>query len=211
MARPSQHLDQRLLDAGLQLLPIHGCKGLSARIVTQHAGVNLGMFHYHFGSKETFIRAVLSRLYETMFSELMLQSSADALAVNNLRNVLRVLGGFAQRNRALMSRILADAMAGETVAIEFIQTHIPRHLRILVALLGEAQERGEIQVLPIATAISFIAGAVVGPILISSPLTQQLPAESPVMYLIDQQILSDSALEQRISLALRALAVAPSP
>ena len=48
MARPSQNVDQRLLEAGLALLPQTGCAGLSVRRLADHAGVNLGMFHYHF-------------------------------------------------------------------------------------------------------------------------------------------------------------------
>lgn len=45
MARPSQNIDCALLDAGLALLPVTGCSGLSVRRLTEQAGVNLGMFH----------------------------------------------------------------------------------------------------------------------------------------------------------------------
>ena len=31
MVRPSQYIDQLLLDAGLELLPVTGCAGLSVR------------------------------------------------------------------------------------------------------------------------------------------------------------------------------------
>ncbi len=61
MVRPSQNIDQLLLDAGLALLPGTGCAGFSVRKLTQLAGVNLGMFHYHFGSKQGLYREVLAR------------------------------------------------------------------------------------------------------------------------------------------------------
>ena len=87
MPRPSQNVDQRLLDAGLELLPLTGCAGLSVRRLTEHAGVNLGMFHYHFKSKDNFIRAVLQRTYEAMFSALTLEVDATATPLHNLRGV----------------------------------------------------------------------------------------------------------------------------
>ena len=64
MPRPSQNVDQLLIDAGLELLPETGCAGLSVRKLTEHAGVNLGMFHYHFRNKDNFVRTLLQRTYE---------------------------------------------------------------------------------------------------------------------------------------------------
>jgi len=73
MARPSQSIDQLLPDAGLALWPLTGCAGLSARRLTEHAGVNLGMFHYHFKTRENFTNAVLQRTYKEMFTALTMR------------------------------------------------------------------------------------------------------------------------------------------
>ncbi|MBC7946203.1 MAG: TetR/AcrR family transcriptional regulator, partial [Burkholderiales bacterium] len=48
MPRPSQNTDRRLIKAARKLLPETGCSGLNLRQVAVKAGVNLGMFHYHF-------------------------------------------------------------------------------------------------------------------------------------------------------------------
>jgi AcrR family transcriptional regulator len=37
----------------MALLPQTGCAGLSVRKVAERAGINLGMFHYHFKSRYT--------------------------------------------------------------------------------------------------------------------------------------------------------------
>jgi AcrR family transcriptional regulator len=62
MPRPSQDQDQALLAAGAALYPGLGCAGLSVRRVADAAGVNPAMVHYHFGSKDGFLRAAAAAL-----------------------------------------------------------------------------------------------------------------------------------------------------
>ena len=127
--RPSRHLDRALVAAGRELLPVHGCSGLTIRQVSEAAGVNIGMFHYHFRTREAFLRAVMQSAYEEMFSRLTLGIAKEATATANLRAALRTLGRFVQDNRALIARILADALAGDVIAREFLKDNFPRHLR----------------------------------------------------------------------------------
>ena len=63
MPRPSRAVDEAMLRAGRALLPRLGCRGLTQRALAAHAGVQPGMFHYHFGSKDDFLRALLQQLY----------------------------------------------------------------------------------------------------------------------------------------------------
>ena len=53
---------QRILDAAERLFAAHGFAGTSLRAVIKEAGVNLAAVHYHFGTKEDLLRAVLSRI-----------------------------------------------------------------------------------------------------------------------------------------------------
>ena len=53
---------ERILDAAERLFAAHGFAGTSLRAVTREAGVNLAAVHYHFGTKEDLLRAVLSRI-----------------------------------------------------------------------------------------------------------------------------------------------------
>jgi AcrR family transcriptional regulator len=53
---------ERILDAAERLFATHGFAGTSLRSVTKEAGVNLAAVHYHFGTKEDLLRAVLSRI-----------------------------------------------------------------------------------------------------------------------------------------------------
>lgn len=53
---------ERILDAAEHLFAERGFDGTSIRDVTADAGVNLAAVHYHFGSKEDLLRAVLERV-----------------------------------------------------------------------------------------------------------------------------------------------------
>lgn len=205
MARPSQNIDQRLLDAGIELLPIVGCSGLSARRLTEHAGVNLGMFHYHFRSKDNFIRILLTQIYDRMFSMLVLKAGEATSPVENLRNALYVVAQFGRGNRQLLLRIVADAINGETVAVEFLRTNIPRHLAVLAGLILEAQRGRYIVHAPLPQVIAFLGGAIIAPVLLGTALLEHaaLPAEIGAAF--DHDIMSEQAVGQRIDFALRGL------
>lgn len=205
MPRPSRNIDQRLLDSGLALLPETGCRGLSARKLAEHAGVNLGMFHYHFRNKENFIRILLEQTYEQMFSMLTLHAAGADSPRANLRNALLVLGRFASAHRRLLFRIAGDAMAGEAVAAGFLRTNIPRHVVVVMRLVAEAQQCGELQRLPLPQAMAFLAGAVVAPVLLGGALIEQSAIPAPLAAGFDAAVLSDEAIAQRIDLALRGL------
>ncbi|MEO8152949.1 MAG: TetR/AcrR family transcriptional regulator [Rhizobacter sp.] len=204
MPRPSQNVDQLLLEAGRELLPQTGCAGLSVRRLTEHAGVNLGMFHYHFKNKENFIRAVLQRVYEEMFSALTLKVNPARSPIDSLRDVLTTLARFGRDQRALLLRIAADAMGGEPLAAEFFRANLPRHIAVILQLIAHAQAEGLIAKAAPPTVIAFIFGAVGAPVLIGAALQQHTDAAS--VQRIEQHVLSDDAIAQRIDFALRGLA-----
>lgn len=207
MARPSQNIDQRLLAAGLALLPETGCRGLSARKLVEHAGVNLGMFHYHFRNKETFIRILLDQIYEQMFAMLVIKAAESQSPIGNLRNALGVLAQFAYRNRRLLLRIVTDALAGEAVAGEFLRANIPRHLAVLADLIAAAQKQGEIAAAPLPQVLAFLGGSVIAPVLLGSALVEQAVIPGFLAEAFEVNVLSEGAAVQRIEFALRGLAL----
>jgi len=54
----------RILDAAEDLFAQHGVAGTSLRALTAEAGVNLAAVHYHFGSKDALLDAVVERRAE---------------------------------------------------------------------------------------------------------------------------------------------------
>ena len=52
----------RILDAAEQLFAEHGVEGASLRQITREADVNIAAIHYHYGSRDGLVRAVLDRV-----------------------------------------------------------------------------------------------------------------------------------------------------
>ena len=48
----SQDTREALVDAAVELFAENGFEGVGTRAIAEHAGVNIGGIHYHFGSKE---------------------------------------------------------------------------------------------------------------------------------------------------------------
>lgn len=210
MPRPSRNLDRALLAAGRELLPLRGCAGLSIREVAEAAGVNLGMFHYHFRTREAFLRAVLQQAYEEMFGELTYTVAARFGPVDNLRRALQVLGRFLRDNRPLLTRVLADALSGDPVASAFLRDNAPRHLGVMQQLIGAAQAGGELRAMAVPQALGICAGALAAPILFGGAIADSGALGKGGSRTLANALLTDAAIDERIDVALGALA-APSP
>ena len=217
MPRPSRNLDRALLAAGRELFPARGCAGLSVREVADAAGVNLGMFHYHFKSREAFLRALLQSVYEDLYSELVARASQipagarDARAIDFLRAALQFMGRFVRANRPLLTRVLIDALGKDPIATDFLDRNMPRHLGIVLGLLQAAQKEGSVRAdIPAPQLLGFCAGSLAMPILFGGAILERGAASAPVAQLIESALLSDPALDQRVELAIAAIST-PQP
>ncbi|MBW8848288.1 MAG: TetR/AcrR family transcriptional regulator [Burkholderiales bacterium] len=206
MPRPSQDQDQALLAAGAQLYPALGCAGLSIRRVAEAAGVNPAMVHYHFGSKDAFLRALLQQHYEEMFAALSLTSQGDADVMERLAAALLGVARFVREHRPLIARVWADAQGGQAVAQDFLRANAPRHLGVLMALMQEAEARGRLPRQPLLTRFSFLMGAVVAPVVLVGGMQTINVVPPAVLAGVQGDVLSDAALQRRIEWALLGLA-----
>ena len=207
MPRPSRNVDAALLEAGRALYPQTGVAGLSVRKVVEHAGVNLGMFHYHFGSKEAFVRTLLQQLYDGMFAELALAAGADRRPVEALRASMNVLARFVRDNRMLLRRLLTDALNDEPVALAFVRANLPRHIGVIVGLVEAAQRAGALKPVASRQALAFVAGGVGAPILLGSVLSERDGAPDAMRRGFREAVISDRALAERVDLVLAGLAL----
>lgn len=210
MARPSQGIDQALLRSGLALLPQLGCAGLSVRKLAEHAGVNPAMFHYHFGSKAAFLQTLLQQLYEQMYARLSAGASQDGPVLQRLEVALMTLAGFVREHHALVGRLAIDAASGETVVHDFVRANAPRHLGLLLQLLAEAEAAGVLRPAPPLQRFVFLMGAVLSPMLVAPAMAALGVAPGLVGAAVQQQVLADEAIRQRVQLALAALRAEPA-
>jgi AcrR family transcriptional regulator len=209
MARPSRNLDARLIKAGRELFPETGVAGLSVRKVAERAGANLGMFHYYFRTKHEFIRQLLQAMYDEMFTSLELAASAGP-PCEALRGALNVLGRFGRDNGRLLRRLIADALANEPLAVEFLRANMPRHVGVILALIAAGQRAGELRTMAPPQALAFLAGSVAAPVLIAGAIAERalVPGVTPDLAAL---IASDAAIAERVECALAGLAVPAAP
>lgn len=212
MPRPSKQIDLALLASGTALYPTVGAAGLTVRAVAEHAGVNPAMFHYHFSSKDVFLRMLLQRMYEEMYGGMSSQAQAEGPALERVRGALFGIAVFARGHRRLLARLLTDAIHGEAVATQFLRENGPRHVGLLFGLVQQAVAEGALPVLPPLQQLVTLMGSVVMPVVFVSGIFDALdhPLLSPAV--LAEQVMDDAAITQRIDLVLSALGTAaPSP
>ena len=108
MSRPSRRQDQLLIESAKALLPETGVSAMSLKEIASRCGVNLGMFSYHFGNKDQFIKQVLESVYDDLFLE--------------VEEISKKTGGRLQKFALLLSRLL--------FLFEIIEKFSPRFFRI---------------------------------------------------------------------------------
>lgn len=210
MPRPSRHLDRDLLAAGRRLYEEGGCAAISVRRVAEAAGANPAMVHYHFGSRDGFVRALLQTVYDAMFADLSLVADERGHPVTGrLRHSLKVIARFVRDHRALLRHLVREAFAGEPAAVDFARTNLPRHLGVVGRLVAEGQRDGTLRHVPVPQALAFVAGALGAPILAGAALIASGLAPQEVAASLEADVLSDAALDERIDLVLAGLAAHP--
>jgi AcrR family transcriptional regulator len=208
MSRPSRSTDKLLIQAGRKLLPETGVSGLTMRRVAAKAKVNLGMFHYHFGSKREFSRRVLEEIYEDFFRDFSMETGGQEPAKQRLGLALGALARFARDNRKLLLAIVRDVLEGEAEATAFAKASIPRHMGIIIGLVEECQRRGELKQIPAPLVLSFLLGATAMPIL-AMGIIEKSAAKKPfglTMAEVVPVFVSDKAIAARVGMALAGLA-----
>ena len=211
MPRPSRNIDQVLLQSGRALYPVHGCAGLSLRLLAEHAQVNVGMFHYHFQSKDNFLRELLTQMYEELFQQLQQEASIAGTTLQRLRQALCRLGRLMREHGDGLARVLGDAAHGEPVAMAFVQANGARHVVLLLGLLEQAAREGSLAPLPPTQRLAFLMGAVVAPMVIAPRAMQMGILPAPLVAAIRGDVLSDAGIAQRVDYALWALTHKPAP
>ena len=207
MPRPSRNIDELLLQTGRELLADSGASALSIRRLTRQAGVNLGMFHYHFKSRENFIRTLLQQMYDEMFASLSVQVERQQTSYETLRSAVRVLARFGRDNRRLLLRISLDALNGEVLAAQFLQSNLPRHVQVIIGLIVAGQNEGVLRKVPVMQALAFLAGSVAAPILMGTAAVASGLVPAAVTAQLEAEMLSDEAIDQRIDMALHGLSL----
>ena len=133
----------------MELFAEKGIGGTSLRVLTQQAGANLAAVHYHFGSKDALVDAVLERHAATLNQERLTGlESIEATAGSESPGVAAILTAFVtpgarsletQRDRrALLVRLRGRI---EAEPPEVVEALIRKHFGVVCAHFVEALQR----------------------------------------------------------------------
>ena len=208
MPRPASGADKKLLKAGIQLVRLKGFYGLTVREACRLAGVNTGIFHYYFGSKNEFAKAVLKRLY----SEFMLKFRAGAAEGDTprdrLKNALIEVGKFARDVRNSAPLLFADMAYGKKETFRFLSGNFTGHIKLIASLTAECRPASSVNERSIPFIMSTLLPTMVFPVIVSGILARNgvrtLGAFGPSRT-IEEEVISDAGIALRAEIAIRGL------
>ncbi|MBI4346060.1 MAG: TetR/AcrR family transcriptional regulator [Elusimicrobia bacterium] len=208
MTRPTGDSARKLLEAGRALALARGFGGVTVREVCRRAKVNLGLFHYHFKTREAFVSRLLDEGYGDFFARLSGSAEGGGSPPERLRRALASIARFTRENRRLCIGMLRDGMNGERRVAAFAAKAFPHHMPLVLAIYEEGVRRGDFRRLPVPLFLSVCMGAMNGPNIMLT-LLEDHGARRPfgrALGGVAQDLLSDAALEERVDMILAALA-----
>lgn len=198
---------RRLLDAGRAVAREHGCGAIKVREVARKAGVNLGLFHYHFKTRDAFVRRVLDETYADFFARLNLSVGREGSPRERLRAALTAIAQFSREHRRMLVGMLRDAMTGDRLIVEFAAKSFPNHLPIVLGLIKEGVRAGQLRDLPEPLILSLLMGVVSTPNIMATMVecsgAKRPMGRSPADF--QKELLSDAAIAERVDIVLAGL------
>lgn len=207
MTKPASDVPRRLLDAGRAVARERGCGAIKVREVARAAGVNLGLFHYHFKTRDAFVRRVLDETYADFFSRLNLSVGREGSPRQRLRAALTAIAHFSREHRRMIVGMLRDAMTGDRLVMEFAARSFPNHLPIVLGLIKEGVRAKELRDLPEPLVLGLLMGVISTPNIMAT-MVECSGAKRPLGRSVSQfqdELLSDAAIAERIDIVLAGL------
>jgi AcrR family transcriptional regulator len=208
MSRPSAHLDRKLVSAARDMLPETGFSGLAVREVARRAGVNAGMFHYHFKTKEAFLHRVLQECYEHFLESFREAAEAPGSSRARLRRVLISFGRFARDNRVMYTLMLRELLNARPEMYAFAKANFPRHASVVMSLMEACRKEKTVRPLPVPMLAMFAMSSMGLPNVVVAGLERngvRTMLGRPVKE-FSGMLLADEMIETRADMVMAALA-----
>ncbi len=206
MEKPSPSATrQQLLDHGLSIAKEKGLRGLTVRGLCQSAGVNTGSFVYHFGNREKFTAELLEHWYAPLFLQVQLEFDQDIAPIIRLKAMLGQLVGYVSTHGELISQMLLDASAGENAVLAFMKSMEPRHPRLILQCIAEAQKSKALVRADPKHQMMFIMSTLAVPVLMQHSLGGKEILPDLIRDVLATYAINPQHIEQRLQWALRGL------
>jgi len=207
MGRPASGTDLKLKAAGRRLLVENGITGLSVREACRLAGINTGMFHYYFGSKDEFIKTILKEIYAEFMLKLRLETAVAGGSREKLKSTLVAVGKFAREIRKVAPMLLADMAHGNKAAFLFLSGNFTEHVKYLSALAKECRPRSAVKGHSIPYIVGALLPVLVFPVIMGGVMERNGVKDVGGVKMEDllEEFLSDEGIAGRAEIALRGI------
>lgn len=157
---PADSPPGRILAATRVLFAGSGFAGVPIRAIAAHAGVNVAMINYYFGTKDQLVDAVLSQEIQLLVRDVVSGLDGGAAPAEVLAEFpLRILA--ALRKDGMRLRLLRLAVSTEPDRLRRIirtlgDAGVLGVSRVLADLVGEAQASGRVEAQPARSVLLFL-------------------------------------------------------
>jgi len=209
MARPASGTDLKLKAAARKLLQEKGITGLSVREACRAAGVNTGMFHYYFGSKDEFLKTILKEMYAEFLLNFEAGVSVAGTPRARLKKALIEVGKFARSMRNVAPMIFADIAHGNKDAFTFVRGNFTEHIQHIAALAEECRPGSAVKGHSTPFIIAALVSVMIFPVLIGGVMERNNVKIIGGYSLekLREEMFSDLGIAERAEAALRGIGI----
>lgn len=141
----------RLLKAAVGLFAKRGYSATGLREIVKAAGVSVAMVHYHFGSKQALLEAILEMFFQSVYSIAEESLTGEDPPELKLRRYLRAVVGVFRKNPDLVRIAITELPNDMPGIVQFKAEKVTRMLglvgsQLLPALPEELRERIRLEV-----------------------------------------------------------------
>ncbi|HET9023784.1 MAG TPA: TetR/AcrR family transcriptional regulator [Burkholderiaceae bacterium] len=198
---------QHLLDSGTRLARKGGLRGLTVRGVCEAAGANPGTFVYHFGTRDAFIAELIERWYAPLMSGLTATVDRGGSPRARLRALVLQLATWAAANSRFITTLVLDAAAKEPAAQRFLRSLAGRHPPLILRVLREGQQAGELRTADPLHQLLFLMSAMALPILLTDRMADSGLAPRVLAATLRRFARDRHSIEQRLDWVLAGLSM----
>jgi AcrR family transcriptional regulator len=207
MPRPASGADLKLLEAGANLVRAKGFYGLTVREACRLARVNTGMFHYYFGSKDEFVKAVLKELYAGFMLKFRAGAAVGGTPRERLKNALIEVGKFVRDIKNTAPLLFADMAYGKKETFRFLSGNFTVHIKLISALVAECRPASAVKGRSVPFIMATLIPAIIFPAIIAGVLARNGVKKLGAFDLsgIEKEALSDAGIAERAEIAVRGI------
>ncbi len=203
MPRPSRNHDRLLIEAAKKLLPELGASGMSLKMLSAEAGVNPGIFYYHFKSKSNFIRIVLESFIVDARKEIEIDIPANIPSIKKLQHCLTSIGKIFRGHSRLAVSMYRDLLNKDPDITSFLVSSIEDQISFLKPLIEECQKDSYIRKhYTLQEILSFCLAGIKTPIVLSKVLELLSDDNSEHMEKLKKELITDEAIMRRAEMAI---------